>query len=122
MMMELQIGDCTYRLHVSADLGRWLSYASRVDNGVRFGIECAGATETEAVERLVRWLRWQSDHTAALRALQERERDYHRTVAGSAFATSTHDQLGVEQRRASLDQVDAARRRLDEVRASRPGE
>jgi hypothetical protein len=121
-MQDLQIGDCTYRLSVSSDLGRWVSSASRADTGERFGIECAGATEAEAVDRLVKWLRWQSDHTAALRVLQERERDYHRTVADSAFAGSTHDLPGVERRRVSLDQVDAARRRLDEVRASRPGE
>jgi hypothetical protein len=121
-MMDLRIGDCTYRLGASADLGRWVSFAFRADTGERFGIVCAGATEGEAVDRLAKWLRWQHDHTTALRVLQECERDYHRTVAGSAFAASTHDLLGVEQRRASLDQVDAARRRLDEVRASRPGE
>jgi len=121
-MMNLRIGDCTYRLGASPEPGRWVSYASRADSGERFGIVCAGATESEAVDRLAKWLRWQHDHKAALRVLQECERDYHRTVAGSAFAAPAHDLLGVEQRRASLDQVDAARRRLDEVRASRPGE
>jgi hypothetical protein len=122
MTTELQVGDCTYRLSASVHAGRWVSSAARADTGERFGVECAGATETEALDRLVRWLRWQSDHTAALLVLQECEREYHRTVAGSAFVAPSHDPQIVEQRGASLDQVDAARRRLDEVRASRPGE
>jgi hypothetical protein len=119
-MSDLRIGDCTYRLSVSAHAGRWVSHAARADTGERFGVECAGATEIEALDRLVKWLNWQNDHTAALRVLQECEREYHRTVAGSAFAAPSHDRHIVEQR--SLDQVAAARRRLDEVRASRPGE
>jgi len=56
------------------------------------------------------------------RVRKESEREYHQAVAGSAFTASAHDQNIVEQRRTSLGQVDAARRRLDEVRASRPGE
>ena len=122
MTTELQVGDSAYRLSVSAHAGRWVSSAARADTGERFGVECAGATETEALDRLVRWLRWQSDHTAALLVLQESEREYHRAVAGSAFTASALDQNIVEQRRTFLAQVDAARRRLDEVRASRPGE
>ncbi|HEY6509669.1 MAG TPA: hypothetical protein VIY56_16720, partial [Vicinamibacterales bacterium] len=120
--MDLRIGDCTYRLGVTAEAGRWVSSALRTDTGERFGIECAGATEDEAVDRLVRWLRWQSDHTEAMRVLQDRERDYHRAVTGTAFETAASDPLGAEQRRIALDQVDSARRHLDEVRASRPGE
>ena len=122
MTTEVQIGACVFRLSASADAGRWMSHAVLADTSERFGVECTGATEAEAIDRLLRWLRWQHDHTEALRVLQEREREYYRTVAASAFAVPSDDLLIVAQRNASLDQVDAARRRLDEVRASRPGE
>ena len=45
------------------------------------------ATEAEAIARLTRWLEWQHEHATALAALQQAERDYHRTIAGSAFAS-----------------------------------
>jgi hypothetical protein len=61
--MDLRIGDCTYRLSVAADLGRWVSYASHLETGERFGIECAGATEAEAVDRHHNRLRSQKDKT-----------------------------------------------------------
>src|SRR5207245_7253985 len=69
--------------------GRWLAHAVREDTGHPFGIECAGATEHETIERLTRWLGWQKEHTAALEALQQAQRGYHRTIAGSAFANPT---------------------------------
>jgi hypothetical protein len=59
------------------------------------------------------WLEWQRDHAAALAALQEAQRAYHRTVVERALARETN----VQQ---ALDAVDAARVRLDAVRARKP--
>lgn len=100
--------------------GQWIAFAERRDNGDRFGIECAGATEVEATERLERWLAWQVEHAAALENLQQAERAYHRSIAGSAFASATEGPSAVEIQKESLDAVEAARVKLDEVRARRP--
>ena len=67
--------------------GQWIAYAVREDNGDRFGIECAAASEPDAIGLLTEWLEWQHEHASALEALQRAERDYHRTIAGSAFAS-----------------------------------
>ena len=101
--------------------GRWIARAEDEETGRPFGIECGGATEREALERMSRWLDWQRDHTAALEALQSAERAYHRTIAGSAFASPAEEQGAPEAQKTSLAAVDAARIRLDEVRARRPG-
>lgn len=100
--------------------GRWIAHAERSDNGDRFGVECGGETEAEAIGRLSQWLEWQSEHTSALDALQRAEHAYHRTIAGSAFASPTEAPSAVELQKESLDQVEAARIRLDEVRARKP--
>ena len=100
--------------------GQWIAFAERTDNGDRFGIECGGATEAEATERLQRWLAWQAEHTAALENLQRAERAYHRSIAGSAFASATEGPSGLEIQKESLDAVEAARTKLDEIRARRP--
>ena len=67
-----------------------------------------------------RWLEWQREHTAALEALQQAQRAYHRTIAGSAFASPTEGPSPVEMQKESLDAVEAARVRLDEIRARQP--
>ncbi len=100
--------------------GQWIAHAERADTGARFGIECAGATEGAALDRLAAWLEWQREHTAALEALQRAEHDYHRTIAGSAFASGSEGPSGLEMQKESLDAVEAARVRLDEVRARKP--
>lgn len=100
--------------------GQWVARARREDTGDPFGIECAAATEAEAVARLTRWLDWQREHTAALEALQQAERAYHRTIAGSAFASPTEGPSPIEMQKESLEAVEAARVRLDEVRARKP--
>jgi len=100
--------------------GQWIAFAERTDNGDRFGIECGGATEAEATERLQRWLAWQAEHTAALENLQRAERAYHRSIAGSAFASVTEGPSAFEIQKESLDAVEAARLTLDEVRARQP--
>ena len=100
--------------------GRWVAHAVREDTGDPFGIECAGDTEHEAIERLTRWLDWQRDHAAALDALQQAERAYHRTVSGSAFTSPTEGPTAVEIQRDALAAVERARVKLDSVRARKP--
>jgi len=100
--------------------GRWVAHAVRDDTGDRFGIECAGGTEHEAIERLTRWLDWQRDHAAALDALQQAERAYHRTVSGSAFTSPTEGPTAVEIQRDALAAVKRARLTLDGVRDRKP--
>jgi hypothetical protein len=65
------------------------------------------------------WSEWQRDHAAALAALQKAQRAYHRAAVGSAQSAPGSQQSEIE-RRSSLEAVDAARTRLDEVRARRP--
>ena len=100
--------------------GRWVARAVREDTGDPFGIEYVAASEQEAIGRLTRWLNWQREHAAALDALQQAERAYHRTVSGSAFANPTEGPTAVEIQRDALAAVEAARTRLDEIRARRP--
>ena len=100
--------------------GQWVAHAERPESGDQFGIECAGATRDEAVARLTRWLSWQAEHAEALEALQQAERAYHRTIAGSAFASPTEGPSATEMQKESLDALEAARNRLDEVRGRRP--
>ena len=119
-MKQIAIGDRSYRVIGAERDGQWTAYAERVDTGDRFGIECAGATEDEAVARLTRWLEWQAEHAAALADLQRAERAYHRTIAGSAFASASEGPSAIEMQKESLDAVEAARVRLDEIRARRP--
>jgi hypothetical protein len=66
------------------------------------------------------WLEWQREHAAALEALQQAQRAYHRTIAGSAFASPTEGPSAVELQKESLDAVEAARVRLDEIRQRKP--
>ena len=116
---HVSIGTARYRLVCAERDGQWLAHAEREATGDRFGIECGGANEAEALDRLTRWLEWQGEHAAALEELQCAERAYHRTVAGSAVASPTGPgamELGQE----SLDALEAARVRLDEIRARRP--
>ncbi len=119
-MMTTTIGGTRFVLRAIERDGQWLAHAEREDTGDPFGIECAGPSESEAVRRLTRWIEWQGDHAAALEELQRAERDYHRTIAGSAFASPTEGPSAIELQKESLDAVEAARVRLDEVRARRP--
>ncbi len=61
------------------------------------------------------WLAWQREHTAALEALQQAQRTYHRTLADTAFTNPA-----AERPEDALEQLEAARVRLDGVRARRP--
>ena len=68
------------------------------------------------------WDEWQRAHTAALQELQEAQHAYHRTIAGSAFANPTEGPTAQEMQKEALDAVEAARVRLDEIRAQKPEE
>jgi len=119
-MKEVAFGDRHYRLVAAEREGQWVAHAVREDNGDPFGIECAGPTEAAAVDRLVRWLEWQHEHAAALEELQRAERAYHRTLAGSAFANPTEGPSALELQKESLEALEAARVRLDEIRTRKP--
>jgi hypothetical protein len=119
-MKEVLVGQVRYRIVTAEREGGWSASAERVDDGNRFGVECVGATADEAAERMAAWLRWQQEHAAALEDLQRAERAYHRTIAGSAFASPVEGPSAVEVQRESLEAVEAARIRLDEIRARRP--
>jgi hypothetical protein len=118
---EVAIGDRRYRILAVEREGAWHAQAEEVPGGSRFGAECSGSSEAEATERVFRWLDWQAEHAAALAALQTAERAYHRTIAGSAFVSPTEGPSAIELQKESLQAVEAARVRLDEVRASKPG-
>jgi hypothetical protein len=119
-MTHITIGDRRYRLLTTERDGRWTARAEREDSGDPYGIECAGGSEQDATARLTRWLEWQAEHTAALEDLQRAEGAYHRTIAGSAFASPTEGPSALEMQKESLDAVETARVRLDEVRARKP--
>jgi hypothetical protein len=116
----LTIGEREYRLQAESRDGQWIAFAARTDTGERFGIECAAASETQALDRISAWLEWQSEHQAALAALQQAERAYHRTVSATAFAGAADGSVTAALQSDSLDDVEEARRRLDEIRARRP--
>jgi hypothetical protein len=109
----------TYTIRTFERDGRWLACANREDTGDPFGIECSSASEADATGRLTRWIEWQCAHAQALDALQTAERAYHRAIAVSGFANPGEESTTTELRRESLYAVDAARVRLDAVRACR---
>ena len=119
-MVRVSIRGVGFRILAIKRDGHWIARAEHDESAKPFGIECSGPTETSAVDRLTRWLEWQSAHQAALDALQQAERAYHRTIANGAFADPVEDPVAVDRSRESLAAVDAARVRLDDVRARQP--
>jgi hypothetical protein len=117
--MQVTIGGTALVLRVTSQDGRFVAHAERETNGDPFGIDVAAATESEAVERLMSWLEWQSEHAAALDALQQAERNYHRIIAGSAFGAATDEADAAGIRREALRLVDEARVKLDRLRQER---
>ena len=104
------------RLTAVHENGVWTAWAERHESGNRFGIQVTAPTSGEALAQLRRWLEWQREHTDALGALQEAQRAYHRAVAERAFG----GQGGPAATRDSLELVERACARLDDVRARRP--
>jgi len=119
-MKEISVGARTYRLIAVGREGAWTAHAERAGNGDWFGIECSGESEAAAIDRLERWLTWQHQHSSALDELQQAERSYHRTIAGSAFGNPVEGPTPIELQKASLEQLEAARVRLDTIRARKP--
>ena len=119
-MKTVTIGSLIYRIPSTERDGQWVARAERADTGDRFGIECAGASPAAAADCMERWLQWQHDHSAALDDLQRAEHAYHRTIAGSAFVSPTEGPSAIEMQKESLEAVEAARVRLDDIRARRP--
>ena len=120
-MNELMVvGDRRYKIRTQQRDGEWLAQAEDADSGNRFGVECSAPAEAAAVQKMGRWLEWQAEHAAALQALQTAERAFHRTLAGSAFVSPTEGPSALEMQKESLDKVEAARFRLDEVRSRQP--
>ena len=116
----LVVGDRRYRIRTQQRDGEWLAQAEDADSGNRFGVEYSAPAEEAAVQKMARWLEWQGEHAAALQALQTAEHAYHRTIAGSAFVSPTEGPTALELQKESLDKVEAARLRLDEVRSRQP--
>jgi hypothetical protein len=119
-MKEISIGVLKYRIVATERDGGWFAGAERMDNGDRFGMEFSGTSADEATARAARWLAWQHEHASALDDLQRAESAYHRTIAGSAFASPSEGPSAIEMQKESLEAVEAARIRLDEIRARRP--
>ena len=135
-MTHISIGDVGYRILAAEQDGQWIARAERDESstpfdpaqgrpfdyaqGRPFGIACSGSTEASAIDRLTRWLEWQSAHAAALDALQLAERTYHRTIADGAFVDPADGPKARARQKASLSAVDFARSRLDELRGRQP--
>src|SRR5947209_7748410 len=119
-MKEITVGEKTLRLVTVQRDGAWHVHAERVDTGDQYGPDVGGDSESEAVMRLERWLEWQNEHASALEALQRAENAYHRTIAGSAFVSPTEGPSAVELQKDALDALEAARVRLDDIRAQKP--
>lgn len=117
---EITVGGTTYLIVVAEQGGHWIARAERADNHEPFGAACVAASEAEAAARLTVWLQWQYEHATALHALQQAERAFQRTVAGSAFVNPTEGPTATELQKEALDEVETVRRRLDEIRARRP--
>lgn len=115
--MQVQIGDTAFTLVVSRRHGLWTANALRAEDGERYGLEVTASTESDATNRLRRWLEWQHEHAQMLEALQDAERVYHRAVAGAAFSSA---EARFSDTKTARDGVDAARHQLDDVRARRP--
>ena len=69
------------------------------------------------------WLEWHREHEDALAALRAAQQTYHRSVANGAFAGAADGPSiaeVAEMRQCSLEALEAARVRLDAVRARKP--
>jgi predicted alpha/beta hydrolase len=114
------VGDRTFRVHAVEQPGSWLAHAVSLAHGHRCSEDMTAPTETEAVHRVRRWLEWQRHHAMALAELQNAERAYHRTITDLAFASQADSEQAPHARRTALALVDAARAKLDAMRACRP--
>jgi hypothetical protein len=119
-MKDVSVGAVRYHITAVERDGQWVAHAARTDTGARFGVECGGASAEEACDRVACWLAWQDEHASALEDLQRAEHAYHRTIAGSAFSSPVEGPSALEMQKESLEALEAARLRLDEIRSRRP--
>ena len=119
-MKDLSVGAVRYHIVAIERDQQWVAHAERMDTGARFGAECGGGSAEEACARVARWLEWQDEHASALEDLQRAEHAYHRTIAGSAFSSPVEGPSALEMQKESLEALEAARLRLDEIRSRRP--
>lgn len=117
-MPEVVVSGTRYRISAERREREWVASARVDETGERFGPELSGPFEAATVDRVERWLGWQAEHAAALEALQQAERSYHRAMAGQAFAAGPGGAGPATL--ALLDELDAARRRLDAIRDRQP--
>jgi hypothetical protein len=72
------------------------------------------------------WSEWRRDHAAALAALQDAQRAYHRDTMQSAVSSQQSavgsQQSALESRTVAIKALNAARVRLDEVRSRMPSQ
>ncbi|HVC19054.1 MAG TPA: hypothetical protein VNE16_03180 [Vicinamibacterales bacterium] len=120
MGRTVSVGDARFDVTAVSRGDRWVAQADRGDRHDRYGPVFEGDTEAEAIDRVAVWLVWQQEHEEALRSLQAAQRVYQRTVAGSAFAAADGPTPDVE--RDALDQMEAARARLEEIRERQPSD
>jgi hypothetical protein len=119
-MREITIAGRRFGVVCETRDAQCFARALSAETGDPFGVECSAATEDQAVARLSHWLEWQAEHASALAELQQAERAYHRTIAGSAFVSAIEGPSAIEMQKESLAAVEAARLRLDAIRARRP--
>jgi len=119
-MSDVVVRGQTFNIRVSRRDGRSVAHALRAETGDRFGENFTGGSDHEAVGCLTKWLEWQSDHAAALEALQEAERAYHRARASHMLASDTDRSSAGQERTECLERVALARERLDDIRSRRP--
>lgn len=100
--------------------GRGWEAEARGSDGERFGPVLVDLDADRAVGRVERWLAWQRDHDEKLRALQEAEQIYHRTIAGSAFASASEGPSAEELQTDALKRLEHARLALDAARRQKP--
>lgn len=118
VLKNVTIGETTYNVTTVERDGSWIAEARKAPSGMRTGPSASAATADEAVVRLVRWLEWQRDHEDALTTLQAAEQAYHRTIAGSAFASGLAEATELQQE--ALQRIEEVRLRLEEIRKNQP--
>ncbi len=119
MTRHLSFGDARFEIAARPDGAQWVAQARREDRRESHGPAFRAASEMEALDRCAAWLTWQQEHEAALRALQAAQRTYQRAVTAGAFAPPA-DGPGPDAEREALQEMEAARVRLEEVRERQP--
>ncbi|MDE3156481.1 MAG: hypothetical protein KGN76_15365 [Acidobacteriota bacterium] len=119
MERTLSTGGATFTITARQEGREWIAEARREGRRDNHGPVFRAETPEAALDRCAAWLGWQQEHEAALVALQEAERVYQRAVAAGAFAPPG-DGPGPEVASEALQDMEAARVRLEEIRRRQP--